>query len=93
METPPDGKEGGPGYSSYIQALRSAGPLLGSGIQLAASVVIMFFFGRWLDARLGSAPWLMLLGILFGVGAGMYSFVRTVSRLEKKKPDKGPPPP
>lgn len=70
------------GSSNYFNAIRSAGPLFGAGIQLAASVVIMFFVGRWLDAWLGTDPWLMIGGIIFGFGAGLYSFIRMVARID-----------
>jgi F0F1-type ATP synthase assembly protein I len=58
-------------------SLRGAGPLIGSGIQLATSVVLMFFLGRWADEKLHTAPWLLIAGIIFGVGAGLYSFIKT----------------
>jgi F0F1-type ATP synthase assembly protein I len=73
--------------SGYTSAIRAAGPLFGSGVQLAASVVIMFFAGRWLDGKLGTTPWLMIIGIFFGVGAGMVNFIRIVSRVERKQSD------
>jgi len=73
------------GFSIYGNALRSAGPIFGSGIQLAATVVLMFFIGRWLDREFGTDPWLMLAGIFFGLGAGLYNFIKIVQRVEKKK--------
>jgi F0F1-type ATP synthase assembly protein I len=84
MESPKDDKEHS-GFSIYGNALRSAGPILGSGIQLAATVVLMFFLGRWLDSKFGSDPWLMLVGTFFGLGAGLYNFVKIVQRADKKK--------
>ncbi|MDI6766235.1 MAG: AtpZ/AtpI family protein [Bacteroidota bacterium] len=73
------------GFSQYGKALRSAGPLFGSGIQLAASVVLMFFAGRWLDSEFNTYPWLMLLAIFFGLGAGLYNFVKIVNKVEKNR--------
>jgi len=84
MENPEPNKDNS-GFSGYGKAIRAAGPLFGSGIQLAASVVIMFFIGRWLDGVFNSAPWLMIVGIFFGFGAGLYNFVRIVNKVEKDK--------
>jgi F0F1-type ATP synthase assembly protein I len=63
--------------------MRKAGPLFGSGIQLAASVVIMFFIGRWADSTWNTKPWLMLIGIIFGTTAGLYNFFKIVNRVER----------
>lgn len=84
IEQPRDDRETS-ASSNYARAIRTAGPLFGSGVQLAASVVIMFFVGRWLDTKLETAPWLMITGIFFGVGAGMYNFIRIVNRIDGKK--------
>jgi len=69
-------------FSSYIQAMRSAGPVFGSGIQLAASAVLMFFLGRWLDGKFNSTPWLMITGVFLGFGAGLYNFIKTAGRVD-----------
>jgi len=73
------------GFSSYGKAVRAAGPLFGSGIQMAAAVVIMFFVGRWLDDVFNCKPWLMIVGIFFGFGAGLYNFIKIVSNVDKDK--------
>jgi F0F1-type ATP synthase assembly protein I len=52
-------------------------------LQLAITVVVCFFLGRWLDDALGTAPWLMLAGLALGVTGGMISFFRTVIALGK----------
>jgi len=81
----PEPKMDNSGFSSYGKAIRAAGPLFGSGIQLAAAVIIMFFLGRWLDGVFNSTPWLMIVGIFFGFGMGLYNFVRIVNKVEKDR--------
>jgi F0F1-type ATP synthase assembly protein I len=81
----PEHKENDSGYSQYARALRSAGPLLGSGIQLAASVVLMLFVGRWLDTKCNSSPWLMIAGAFIGFTAGLVSFIKMVNRIERNR--------
>jgi ATP synthase protein I len=65
------------GLGNSYKAFRTAGPLFGSGIQLAAAVVVFLFIGRWLDGALGTDPWLMLTGALLGAAGGLYRFIRT----------------
>jgi F0F1-type ATP synthase assembly protein I len=61
-------------------ALREAAPLLGLGTTLAVTVLAMLGLGHWLDARLGTRPWLLLAGGCLGVGVALYEFIRTVAR-------------
>jgi F0F1-type ATP synthase assembly protein I len=58
------------------------------GIQLAATIVVCFFVGRWLDQVLNTAPWLMILGAFLGAGGGLYNFLRTVIQLGRKEKEK-----
>lgn len=50
--------------------------LIGVGLELVVSVVLFLLAGRWLDGRLGSEPWLMLLGALLGMAVGFYGLFR-----------------
>ena len=84
----PDKKKTRWGLTNSFDAFRDAGPVFGLGIQMAAAVVIMFFSGRWLDDKWGTAPWMMVVGLFFGAAAGLFNFIRTVSRLDKKKTEK-----
>ena len=53
-----------------------AGEFLGVGLQFAGSILIFLFAGRWLDERLGTAPWLLLLGVFVGFGLGFLFLYR-----------------
>jgi F0F1-type ATP synthase assembly protein I len=52
------------------------GDVLGVGLQFALSIVLFLFVGRWLDEKLGTAPWLLLAGVMIGAAAGFYSLYR-----------------
>ncbi len=41
--------------------------------QLAISLLAGVFGGEWLDKKLGSAPWLLIVGVFLGVGLSFYS--------------------
>ena len=53
-----------------------AGEVMGAGLQFAGAILLFLFLGRWLDARLGTAPWLLLLGVFVGAAAGFTSLYR-----------------
>lgn len=71
--------------SSLEQTYRDIGPYLGLGTQLAATMVLMFFFGKWLDEYFETEPWLSISFAFFGGFAGIYNFIKTVLLLNKKQ--------
>ena len=48
-------------------------------------MVLMFFFGRWLDGYFETEPWLTISFAFFGGFAGVYNFIKTVLLLNKKQ--------
>jgi ATP synthase protein I len=57
-------------------SISGAGQYIGGGIQFAAAIFLFLFVGQWLDRRLGTEPWLLLLGVFVGAAAGFYSLYR-----------------
>jgi ATP synthase protein I len=53
------------------------------GLELGLSVVFGILFGRWLDSRLGTTPWLMLVFLGLGLAAGFRSVLRAVGRADR----------
>ena len=82
MDAPRKGDKPG-GFGTKWSA--EFGPLLTLGPVLAISVVSFFFLGRWLDSKLDTAPWLMIVGLLLGAVGGFLSFFRTVTAIGKKE--------
>ncbi len=68
-----------------FKVYRELGPYLGLGFQLAASIIIMFFLGRWLDSKLKIEPALTITFSFLGGFAGIYNVIKTVLQLNKKK--------
>lgn len=52
---------------------------MGIGVSFAASVLLGVGGGYWLDRKLGSSPWLLLVGSGIGLFAGFYQFYKTVA--------------
>lgn len=55
-----------------------------AGIQLAASVVAGLLFGNYLDGKIGTRPWLALLGITLGFIGGIVNLIRIVGWFGKR---------
>lgn len=70
-----------------------AGPqpaeVAGVGLQFAAAILVFLFLGRWLDAQLGTEPWLLLVGVVVGAAGGFYSMYRqlVIVPRERQKQD------
>lgn len=65
---PPGGKgaDEGPSVSEFA----------GVGLQFAVSILAFLYLGQWLDRKLGTTPWLLIVGVFTGAGAGFYSMYR-----------------
>jgi F0F1-type ATP synthase assembly protein I len=71
-------------FPGVANALREVAPYLTLGIQLAASVILFFLIGWWLDTSQGTSPLFMLIGVLIGFIGGMIKFLKSISELSKK---------
>lgn len=70
----PIGRGFGVGYS-----------VVGAGFGLAFSILFFLGMGYLADRALGTRPWLMLLGLAIGLGAGFYAFWLRISAASKSK--------
>jgi F0F1-type ATP synthase assembly protein I len=73
--------------SKLSNSFKDVGPYLGLGTQLAASIILMFFLGWWLDTELKTTPLFIISFSFFGGFAGIYNFIKTVLQLNKKQKD------
>lgn len=68
--------------------MRTLGPLIGSGSQLAITMVAFVLLGKYIDDKNSSSPlWTLILALL-GIVIGMYGFIKTIISLNKKAPRK-----
>lgn len=56
---------------------------------LPASIAVGLFFGYFLDRRLGTEPWLLLIFTVLGIASGLLSLFRAIRKQWKddKPPD------
>lgn len=52
---------------------------LSAGLTLAVSVGLFAFGGQWLDAKLGTRPWMLLLCVCLGFAGGMLHLIRVLA--------------
>lgn len=53
--------------------VRASGQYMGYGLTLALSVLLFLGAGAWLDRKIGTSPWFLIIGAFVGAGAGFYS--------------------
>ncbi len=56
--------------------VRAVGVAVALSAQLVFAIVMGFLLGRWLDNVLHTGPWLTIVGVLVGIGAGFLGLFR-----------------
>jgi F0F1-type ATP synthase assembly protein I len=54
------------------------------GLELSLSIVVGLLAGQWLDKKFGTAPWLMLIGLAYGIAAGARALYRALQRANRE---------
>jgi ATP synthase protein I len=73
-----------PGEKSAWSALAE---LSSVGFAMVVATVIGLTGGYYLDHWLGTKPWLLLIGLGFGIAAGFVIFFRSVNRANRELDD------
>lgn len=79
---PGDGPEGSERDRRSANAAAKYG---GLGLQFALSIILFLYAGRWLDRRLDTEPWFLILGVFTGAGAAFYSMYRTLMADQRRE--------
>jgi ATP synthase protein I len=62
----------------------SGGDMASAGLQFAAAIVAFMFAGIWLDRKLGTSPWFVILFVFLGAGGGFYSIYRRLTGAQRR---------
>lgn len=62
----------------------SGAQFAGIGFQFALTILVFVFVGVWLDRRLGTTPWLLLVCVFVGAAGGFYSMYRRISLAQRR---------
>jgi ATP synthase protein I len=63
------------------ETTRKSGIAYAAGLALFFSVASLSGVGWLLDRWLGTAPWMLVAGVVLGAVAGFYQFIRLASKL------------
>lgn len=62
----------------------SGAEFAGIGLQFVVSMLGGLYAGQWLDGKLGTAPWLLIIGLFTGAGLSFYSMYRKLMAAQAK---------
>lgn len=64
--------------------LRKAAALSSVGLVLVCSIFIGYFLGAWLDRKLGTEPYLMLVFTLLGIAGGFVEVFQMAAKYTRQ---------
>ena len=75
-----------PDYDKLLHRRKgiSGSEFAGVGLQFAVTIVLFAFGGIWLDKKLGTTPWFVILMVFAGAGLGFWSMYRRMVASGKK---------
>jgi ATP synthase protein I len=60
------------------------GEYSGVAFQFAISLLLFVYVGQWLDKKLHTAPWLLIVGVFFGAGLSFFAMYRKLSGIQAR---------
>ena len=67
--------------------LRSAFSASAVGLEIVVAISLPGYVGYRLDKKFGTQPWIMYIGICFGIGAAVMALVRLVRQYKRDSGD------
>jgi F0F1-type ATP synthase assembly protein I len=64
--------------TEFQRNLTKSAPYVAASYTLIGGIVLLGGLGYFADGRLGTSPWLLLLGLLMGILVGFYELIRVV---------------
>jgi ATP synthase protein I len=81
----PGGSDAPKGADADGGAGTSPGEFAGLGLAFAICTVGGLYLGQWLDRKLGTAPWMLLIGVFVGAGGSFYSMYRKLMAAQARE--------
>ena len=73
-DRPPEADSGGTSPSEFA----------GLGLQFVIAILGGLYAGQWLDRKLGTAPWLLIIGVFTGAGLSFYSMYTKLMKAQAR---------
>jgi F0F1-type ATP synthase assembly protein I len=61
----------------------SGSEFAGVGLQFGITIIVFAFAGIWLDRKLGTSPWFVIVGVFGGAALGFWEMYRAMIRRRK----------
>jgi F0F1-type ATP synthase assembly protein I len=74
-----------PGQDDGLSAAARAAPYLSAMTGMVTALLVGTVAGLLSDWKLGTGPWGVVVGLGVGFGAGLWSLIRNLSQLEKRR--------
>ena len=82
--TPPDQSSKSDGPPQVASGGTPIGEFAGLAFQFAVAVLVCVYVGQWADTKLGTAPWLLIMGVFGGASLSFYSMYRALAAVQAR---------
>jgi ATP synthase protein I len=76
--------EDGSELSAQARAERAAAPYISAVWRVVGGVLVGGGAGWFIDGKLHSSPWGLIVGLFLGMGVGFYAMIRGLSAMNKR---------
>ena len=76
--------EDGSELSAQARAERAAAPYISAVWRVVGGVLVGGGGGWFIDGKLHSSPWGLIVGLFLGMGVGFYAMIRGLSAMNKR---------
>ena len=79
------GSEPGPRERTPPSAFINVASYAGLGVQFVLSILLFLYAGRWVDRKLGTEPWFLIIGVFTGATAAFYAMYRKLTADQQRE--------
>jgi F0F1-type ATP synthase assembly protein I len=73
-----------PKISDVQNAFRAAAPFLNIAYVIIGGVLFFGYVGYYLDSKLNTSPFLLIVGVFWGFALGLYDMFKVLKKFDRK---------